>query len=89
MLDGNETGVRLEGFRGEANVGNIIEIQYRREHAMFRIVWIRTQEEYLVGGVLGIAVAISRGRWWWGFGLWGTIVTAWGVLGATVPFWAK
>jgi hypothetical protein len=43
-LDGNETGVRLGGFRGEANVGDIIEIQYRREHAMFRIVWIRTQE---------------------------------------------
>jgi hypothetical protein len=44
-LDGSEIGVRLGGFRGEPNVGDIIEIQYRHQHAMFRIVWIRTQED--------------------------------------------
>ena len=43
-LDGNEIGVKLAGFRGEVNVGDIIEIQHRHEHAMFRIVWIRAQE---------------------------------------------
>jgi hypothetical protein len=51
--------------------------------------WFLVPAQYLVGGVLGIAVAISRGRWWWGLGLWGAIVTACGLLGATVPFWAK
>ena|ERR1019366_4749668 len=51
--------------------------------------WFLVPAQYLVGGVLGIAVAISRGRWWWGLGLWGAILVACGVLGATVPFWAK
>jgi len=51
--------------------------------------WFLFPAQYMVGGVLGIAVAISRGRWWWGLGLWGAILTACGMLGATVPFWAK
>jgi hypothetical protein len=51
--------------------------------------WFLVPAQYLVGGVLGVAVAISRGRWWWGLGLWGAILTAFSVLGATVPFWAK
>jgi hypothetical protein len=43
-LGGNESGVRLGGFRGDVNIGDVIEIQYRRERAMFRIVWVRKQE---------------------------------------------
>jgi hypothetical protein len=42
-LDATESGVRLAGFRGDLNIGDIIEIQHRREHAMFRVVWIRVQ----------------------------------------------
>jgi hypothetical protein len=40
-LDASESGVKLAGFRGDVNVGDVIEIQYRRERAMFRVVWIR------------------------------------------------
>lgn len=41
-LDATERGVRLAGFRGEVNVGDIIEIQYRHQKALFRVVWIHT-----------------------------------------------
>jgi hypothetical protein len=51
--------------------------------------WFFFPAQYIVAGALGIAVAVSRGRWWWGLGLWGVMLTACGVLGATVPFWAK
>lgn len=40
-LDASEDGVRLGGFRGDVNVGDVIEIQHRHERAMFRVLWIR------------------------------------------------
>jgi hypothetical protein len=46
-LDANESGVRLAGFRGDLNVGDVIEIRYRRRKAMFRVVWIRLLEKSL------------------------------------------
>jgi hypothetical protein len=44
-LDASEQGVRLAGFRGDLNVGDVIDIQYRFERALFRVVWIRVQEK--------------------------------------------
>ncbi len=44
-LDATENGVRLAGFEADANVGDAIELQYRRERAMFRVVWIRGFEK--------------------------------------------
>jgi hypothetical protein len=44
-LDATETGVKLAGFRGEVKVGDVIEIRYRRERGMFRVVWIQTLEK--------------------------------------------
>jgi hypothetical protein len=44
-LDATENGVRLAGFRADVNVGDVIEIQYRRERSMFRVVWIRALEK--------------------------------------------
>ena len=46
-LDANESGVKLAGFRGDLNVGDVIEIQHRHERAMFRVVWIRLLEKSL------------------------------------------
>jgi hypothetical protein len=43
-LDATEGGVRLAGFRGDLNVGDVIEIQYRHERALFRVVWSRALE---------------------------------------------
>jgi hypothetical protein len=43
-LDATENGVRLAGFKAHVNVGDIIEIQYRHERAMFRVVWVRGLE---------------------------------------------
>jgi hypothetical protein len=43
-LDANESGVRLGGFRGDLNTGDVIEIQHRHERAMFRVVWVRAME---------------------------------------------
>jgi len=44
-LDATERGVRLAGFRGEVNVGDVLEIQHRHERAMFRIIWIRALDK--------------------------------------------
>jgi hypothetical protein len=44
-LDASEHGVKVAGFRGDLNVGDIIDIQYRFERALFRVVWIRVQEQ--------------------------------------------
>ena len=44
-LDASEDGVRLGGFRGDVNVGDVIEIQHRHERAMFRIIWIRALDK--------------------------------------------
>jgi hypothetical protein len=43
-LDANESGVRLGGFRGELDSGDVIEIQHRHERATFRVVWVRAME---------------------------------------------
>lgn len=43
-LDATERGVRLVGFRGGIKLADIIEIQYRKEWALFRVVWIRGLE---------------------------------------------
>jgi hypothetical protein len=51
--------------------------------------WFLFPAQYIIAGAVGIAVAISRGRWWWGLGLWGAMLTVCGVLGVTVPFWAR
>jgi hypothetical protein len=44
-LDATESGVKLGGLRGDVNVGDVIEIQHRRERAMFRVVWIQAVEK--------------------------------------------
>lgn len=41
-LDATESGVRFAGFRGELNVGEIVEIQHRHERSLFRVVWIQS-----------------------------------------------
>jgi hypothetical protein len=35
-LDATESGVKLGGLRGDLNVGDVIEIQHRRERAMYK-----------------------------------------------------
>lgn len=44
-LDATERGVRLAGFRADVNVGDVLEVQCRKERAMFRVVWIRALEK--------------------------------------------
>jgi hypothetical protein len=44
-LDATETGVKLGGLQGDLRAGDVIEIQYRRERAMFRVVWIQSIEK--------------------------------------------
>ena len=44
-LDASDSGVKLAGFRGEVNVGDVIEIQHRHERALFRVVWIHVLEK--------------------------------------------
>src|ERR1700756_6015792 len=44
ILDATERGVRFAGFHGDVNVSDVVEIQYRHERALFRVVWIRVQE---------------------------------------------
>ena len=39
-LDATERGVKLAGVRADVKVEDIIEIQYRHERALFRIVWV-------------------------------------------------
>jgi hypothetical protein len=39
-----ERRVRLAAFRGDLNVGDVIEIQYRHERTTFRVGWIRAPE---------------------------------------------
>jgi hypothetical protein len=39
-LDATEWGVRLAGLRCDVNVGDKIEISYRNERAVFRVVWV-------------------------------------------------
>jgi len=39
-LDATERGVKLAGFHGDVKVADIIEIQHRRESALFRVVWV-------------------------------------------------
>jgi len=42
-LDATERGVRFSGFRGDLSVSDIVEIQYHRERALFRVVWVQVQ----------------------------------------------
>ena len=51
-LDATERGVRFAGFRGDVGVSDVVEIQYRLERTLFRVVWVRVQEnssEKLIG----------------------------------------
>jgi hypothetical protein len=43
-LDATERGVRFSGFPGDVSVSDIVEIQYHRERALFRVVWVQAQE---------------------------------------------
>jgi hypothetical protein len=62
-LDANENGVRLAGFRGDVNVGDVIEIQHRRERAMFRVVWIRLLEKSLEKHIGAECVEPDKNIW--------------------------
>ena len=46
-LDATEKGVRFSGFRGELSVSDVVEIQYHRERALFRVVWVQAQKNSL------------------------------------------
>lgn len=39
-LDVSDHGVRMGGFNGTLNSGQLIEVQYRHKRARFRVVWI-------------------------------------------------
>src|ERR1039458_2514426 len=43
-LDVTNQGVQLGGYRGEMKVGDEIVIQYRRNQAQFRVIWITARE---------------------------------------------
>jgi|SRR6266536_226159 len=63
-LDISEHGVQLGGFRGELNVGDKFEIQYRHKRAQFRVVWITAREgssEKQIG-----AECVEPEKWDWG-----------------------
>jgi hypothetical protein len=62
-LDANESGVKLVGFRGDLNVGDVIEIQHRHERAMFRVVWIRLQEKCLEKHIGAECVEPDKNIW--------------------------
>lgn len=44
-IDAIESGVRFAGFRGGLNREDIIEIQYRHQRGLFRVVWIRAKKK--------------------------------------------
>jgi hypothetical protein len=43
-LDATESGARLAGIPLDFKVGEIIEVQHRRERALFRVIWVRAME---------------------------------------------
>jgi len=48
--------------------------------------WFTIPAQFVVGGLLGIAVAISTRRWRWA--MWGIVITLWGMFWvATILFW--
>ena len=51
--------------------------------------WFAYPAQLLFAGLLGVAVEISRRGWWWLLAVWGAVLTAFGVMAASVPFWAK
>jgi hypothetical protein len=44
-LDATERGVRLAGFRGEVNPGDVLDVQYGTKRGLFRVVWVRKLEK--------------------------------------------
>jgi hypothetical protein len=62
-LDASETGVRLGGFRGDVSLGDVIEIQYRRERGMFRVVWTKALEKSSEKHVGAECVEPGRNMW--------------------------
>ncbi len=48
--------------------------------------WFAFAAQFLISGLLGLAVAICRGGWWWLFAVWGTVLIGLGM--ADVPLWA-
>ncbi|MFB3916000.1 MAG: PilZ domain-containing protein [Terriglobales bacterium] len=40
-LNISHTGVCLGGFRGQINVGDTVELQYKNQKAPFRVIWFR------------------------------------------------
>lgn len=45
-LDATEHGVRLAGFHAEVKVTDILEVQHRRESALFRVIWVRSAGKF-------------------------------------------
>jgi hypothetical protein len=66
-LDANENGVKLAGFQGELNVGDVIEIQHRHEWAMFRVVWIRSARKSSEKHIGAECVEPGKNIWGEGF----------------------
>jgi len=63
-LDVTNHGVQLGGYRGEMKVGDEIVIQYRRNQAQFRVIWIAAREnseEKQIG-----AECLEAGKQVWG-----------------------
>src|SRR2546427_762237 len=66
-LDANENGVKLAGFQGDLNVGDVIEIQHRHERAMFRVVWIRLVRKSSEKHIGAECVEAGKNIWGEGF----------------------
>ena len=65
-------------------------IAYKWGHSVaFRsgVWWFTIPSQFIVGGLLGISVAIANRKWVWG--IWGIVCTLWGTFWiATILFWA-
>jgi hypothetical protein len=62
-VDASPTGVKLGGFRGDLKAGDMIEIQYRRERALYRVIWIQAVEKSTEKRVGAECVELDKNIW--------------------------
>ena len=62
-LDATDFGIKLGGIREEFKVGDIIEVQYRHERAMFRVIWVKSLEKSSEKHVGAECVEPGRNIW--------------------------
>ena len=62
-LDATEKGVRFAGFRGALNLQDIVEVQYRHQRGLFRVVWLHVPENSSEKHVGAECVELDKNIW--------------------------